>query len=28
MVLVFGLASSRANAAEPRWPAGPYKYIT
>lgn len=26
MILVF--ASSQANAAEPRWPAGPYKYIT
>ncbi|WP_245482227.1 MULTISPECIES: type III secretion protein [unclassified Mesorhizobium] len=28
MILMLGLASSWANAAEPRWPAGPYKYIT
>lgn len=28
MILAFSLASSPANAAEPRWPAGPYKYIT
>ena len=27
-MLVFGIASPQANAAEPRWPAGPYKYIT
>ncbi|TIW30870.1 MAG: type III secretion protein, partial [Mesorhizobium sp.] len=27
-MLAFGLASSQANAAEPRWPAGPYSYIT
>jgi type II secretory pathway component GspD/PulD (secretin) len=28
MVLAFGLVSSQAIAAEPRWPSGPYKYIT
>ncbi|PBC20974.1 type III secretion protein [Mesorhizobium sp. WSM4311] len=28
MILLFTLAASQANAAEPRWPAGPYKYIT
>ncbi|MDG4884025.1 type III secretion protein [Mesorhizobium sp. WSM4884] len=28
VMLMFGLAASRADAAEPRWPAGPYKYIT
>ncbi|TPO13441.1 type III secretion protein [Mesorhizobium sp. B1-1-5] len=27
MILLFTLAASQANAAEPRWPAGPYKYI-
>ncbi|TIX94413.1 MAG: type III secretion protein, partial [Mesorhizobium sp.] len=27
-MLAFGLASSQAHAAEPRWPAGPYSYIT
>ncbi|WP_245318214.1 type III secretion protein [Mesorhizobium sp. WSM4304] len=28
VILLFTLAASQANAAEPRWPAGPYKYIT
>ncbi|TGQ68559.1 MAG: type III secretion protein [Mesorhizobium sp.] len=28
MVLTFGLVARPAHAAEPRWPAGPYKYIT
>ncbi|RRI00748.1 type III secretion protein [Mesorhizobium tamadayense] len=28
MVLVFGLIPQHAYASEPRWPAGPYKYIT
>ncbi|WP_246135904.1 type III secretion protein [Mesorhizobium intechi] len=28
VMLLFTLAVSQANAAEPRWPAGPYKYIT
>ncbi|WP_292341979.1 type III secretion protein [Mesorhizobium sp.] len=28
VILMFGLAASPANAAEPRWPPGPYKYIT
>ncbi|CAN7377167.1 type III secretion protein [Mesorhizobium sp. LjNodule214] len=28
MVLVFSLVARPAHAAEPRWPAGPYKYIT
>lgn len=27
VILLFTLAASQANAAEPRWPAGPYKYI-
>ncbi|WFP65770.1 MULTISPECIES: type III secretion protein [unclassified Mesorhizobium] len=27
-IMTFGLAVSRADAAEPRWPQGPYKYIT
>ncbi|TIS57148.1 MAG: type III secretion protein [Mesorhizobium sp.] len=28
MVLAFGLVARPAHAAEPRWPSGPYKYIT